>query len=655
MIENTPWPIFEGHTAESIKLAVESILLENTQALEILKQAVHTPQWSDLVLLDALSNKLSCYWSSVSHLHHVRHDTSWDAIYEECLEKISHYSTAFLQDPVLYARINGIDAAALSAPHKHMLAHTLRDFRLSGAALDAPAREKFAEVEAALSVLENTFSQNVLNAIDADFHFCPESTALVGLPEAVIKQAAALAETCQQAGWRFAIDQPTVSAILSYADDRVLRQSIHEKYSMHGAVAPFDNTPIMAAILEKRQKLAKMLGFSEYVTYSLQTRMASNMTVLEEFYAPLIEKAKPIAEKEYAALEEFAATQGAVLPLEPWDIGYYSEKYCQASYGINQESIRHYFQFTHVLSGMFEILYRLFDMTIVSFMEAPVWDPSVRCFEIQKDGGAIGYFYVDPFARPKKRSGAWMDDATTRTISQLPIAYIVMNFRAPVSGTEACLTHDDVVTLFHEMGHGLQHLLTKMTDFSISGIHGVPWDAVEIASQWFENWAWTPEVLRKISLHINTGESLPEDIIKKLIASKYFQSGLQVMRQLEYGLFDVRIHSEENPAIMSILKKVRDQVRVTPVALYDRFPHSFLHIFAGGYAAGYYSYLWAEVLASDAFGAFEECGIFDKKTSLRFLNTFLALGGGCPPADVFRAFRGRDPDPAALLKKLAYA
>jgi oligopeptidase A len=538
--------------------------------------------------------------------------------------------------------------------------HALRDFRLAGVGLDPERKRRFKTVMLELTQLQAKFEENVLDATNGWTHHITNGEHLRGLNETIVEQARKRAHEKHLEGWLLTLDQPTYVAVVTDAEYEPLRKTLYEAWTTRASdrgpnAGKWDNSPVMENILKLRHEAARLLDFKNYAEYALATRMARTVDEVITFLRQLAQSARSAARKEFEELEAFAGRK-----LNAWDVGFYAERMQRERYSISQEELRPYFPLPHVLSGLFQTAERLFELRIKERKDAPVWHPDVRFFDIETSSGRpVGSFYLDAYARPNKRSGAWMDECVGRkklaTGAALPVAYLVCNVLPPNGDQPALLTHDDVVTLFHEFGHGLHHLLTRVDYPSLAGINGVAWDAVELPSQFLENYAWHPDVLQKISKHIRTGASLPEEMQAQLIATRSFHAGLQTMRQLEFALFDFRMHAEYDPAkggrVFEILSEVRREVAVVPVPDWNRFPNSFGHIFAGGYAAGYYSYKWAEVLAADAFSAFEETGVFNLTTANRFLDSILVRGGSRDPLDAFVEFRGRRPDVRALLKQ----
>jgi oligopeptidase A len=656
-------PAFADIRPEHVEPAIREVLARSRARIDELA-AVTDPTFAAVVEpLEELQHRISRSWSPVSHLNAVLNSESLRASYNACLPLLSAYQTDLAQSEPLYRaydRIAKHEGPALGPVERRVVEHALRDFRLAGVGLDEDRKRRFKAVMLELTQLQARFEENVLDATNAWSHHVTEREHLRGLNEAIIEQARRRAQEKNLEGWLLSLDQPTYVAVVTDAEHQPLRRTVYEAWTTRAsdqgpAAGRWDNAPVMENILRLRHEAARLLDFGNYAEYALATRMATSVTEVLQFLQRLARSARAAAQKEFAELEQFAGRK-----LEAWDTGFYSERLQRSLYSISQEELRPYFPLPHVLGGLFRTAERLFDLRIKEHPGAPVWHPDVRFFDIETSAGAhIGSFYLDAYARPNKRSGAWMDECVGRkqlpSGKALPVAYLVCNFLSPNDGQSAQLTHDDVVTLFHEFGHGLHHMLTRVDYPSLAGINGVAWDAVELPSQFLENYAWHPEVLQRISKHVQTGATLPEGMQKQLIATRSFHAGLQTMRQIEFALFDFRMHAEYDPAqggrVREILDEVRREVAVVPVPPWNRFPNSFGHIFAGGYAAGYYSYKWAEVLAADAFAAFEETGVFDHTTARRFLESILTRGGSRDPLDAFVEFRGRRPDVAAQLKQ----
>lgn len=619
--------------------------------------------------LEDIDDRLSQFWTAVSHLNAVVNSPELREAYNACLPKLSDYSTELSHNKDYYDAVKSIadsdNFKALDFAQKKLIEHELRDFKLSGIALPPEQKKTFAELSKTLSQLTSKFEENILDSTHDWTKLVKDEKELEGLPDFAIQAAADAAKKRNLEGWLFTLEIPSYLAVITHAHSKALREEMYYAFTTRASdIGPcagkHDNSEIMIKILKARLELSKLLGFKNYAEYSLATKMVGNTNDVITFLDQLVNASLEKAKEEYAELQQFAKEHLNIDTLEAWDAAYASEKLRQERYAISQEDIRPYFPEPQVLDGLFKLVQNLFDIHIKPVKDADTWHPDAKCFEItDSDNNPVSYFYTDLYARPSKRGGAWMNDCRMRrrldnNNIQTPIAFIVCNFNPPVGNDPALLTHDDVVTLFHEFGHSLQHMLTKVDYPDVSGISGIPWDAVEIASQFMENYAWSEEVLTSISSHYQTKEPLPKSMLEKMRNAKNFQSALQMMRQLEFSLFDFRLHMEFDPnkknQIEQILEDVRQRVRVIPSPEYNRFQHSFSHIFAGGYAAGYYSYKWAEVMAHDAFSLFKEKGIFDKATSKKFQQTFLEMGGAKEPLDLFIEFRGRKPKVEALLK-----
>jgi oligopeptidase A len=584
--------------------------------------------------------------------------------YNACLPLLSAYQTDLAQSEPLYhayGAIRDAQSSTLSPVQRQVIEHTLRDFRLAGVGLPQERKERFKTLMLELSQLQAKFEENVLDATNGWSYQVTDAALLRGLNEMLVEQARRRSHEQRREGWTLTLDQPTYVAVVTDAESEPLRRAFYEAWNTRASTrgpnaGRWDNSGVMEEILKRRHEAARVLGFASYAHYALATRMAHNVEEVLQFLHELAVASRPAAERELVELEEFAGHK-----LAAWDVGFYAERLQRARYAVSQEELRPYFPLPKVLPGLFSVAERLFDVRIRERQGVPVWHPDVRYFEIEsaKGGQPVGSFYLDAYARASKRSGAWMDECVGRKRlaygSALPVAYLVCNFLPPSQDRPALLTHDDVLTLFHEFGHGLHHMLTRVDYPSLAGINGVAWDAVELPSQFMENYAWHPDVLQRIGSHFQTGAPLPAETQTRLIATRSFHAGLQMMRQLEFALFDFRMHAEYQPErggrVLEILDEVRGAVAVVPVPEWNRFAHSFGHIFAGGYAAGYYSYKWAEVLAADAFSAFEEHGVFDRNTAQRFLDAILSRGGSRDPLEAFVEFRGRRPDVRALLKQ----
>jgi len=582
------------------------------------------------------------------------------------LPKLSQYWTELGQNKGLYEAFKAIhdrdDFAQLSQPQKKVIEDNLRDFKLSGIALPEAEQKRFGELKQRLSELTTRFSENVLDATGGWQKLLDSEDDLAGLPAMSLAAAKQMAEAKELDGWLVTLDFPSYLAVMTHADNRELRREMYEAFSTRASdqgpnAGKWDNSEVMTEILTLRQELATLLGFNHYGEYSLATKMAETPEQVIGFLTDLAVKSKVVAQRDYDELAAYAKAQGVDDP-QAWDLTYYGEKLKQEKYSVSQEALRPYFPMPKVLDGLFTVAGKLFDIQISEVAEFDSWHNDARLFEVSRGGQLIARFFLDPYARDKKRGGAWMDDCRVRRrlddgALQLPVAYLVCNFNAPVGDDPALLTHDEVTTLFHEFGHGLHHMLTQIEEADVSGINGVAWDAVELPSQFLENWCWEPEALALISGHYQSGESLPQAMLDKMLAAKNYQSGMMMVRQLEFALFDFRLHMEYDAGktqVQTVLDEVRQQVAVVQPPAFNRFQHGFSHIFAGGYAAGYYSYKWAEVLSADAFSRFEEEGIFNEQTGADFRHAILEQGGSREPMALFVEFRGREPQVDALLR-----
>jgi oligopeptidase A len=671
LFDLTGLPPFLRIRPEHVEPAIDQLLAECRARIAELTQRPEVPTWGSFVEpLEELDDRLSRAWSPVGHLNSVMNSDELRQAYNACLPKLSDYGTEVGQNRALFEGYRAVAAEEhLNGAQRKLLDNALRDFHLSGVDLPADKKERYKAISQELSQLTSKYEENVLDATNAWSKLITDEGALAGLPESAKALARHTAEQRGERGWMLTLDFPSYLPVMSYADDQELRREVYEAYSTRASdqgphAGQWDNTEVMERILALRHELAELLGFSSYGERSLATKMARTPSEVMDFLNDLAERSVGQAEEELAELTGFARAHHQVDELEPWDIGYYSEKLRQHRYAITQEELRPYFPLPRVLAGMFSVVERLFDIRIEEVRGVEAWHPDVRFFEIRDAGGELrGQFYLDPFARPKKRGGAWMDTCTNRLhtarCDQIPVAYLVCNFGPPVGDKPSLLTHDEVETLFHEFGHGLHHMLTKVDYPAVAGINGVPWDAVELPSQFMENWCWEPASMDLISGHVDTGEPVPEELYTRMRAAKNFQSAMQMVRQLELAIFDFRLHRERDRRlqgrIYEILEEVRDQVAVIKPPAFNRFAHGFSHIFAGGYAAGYYSYKWAEVLSADAFSLFEEKGVFDTDTGRAFRENILEKGGSVDAMDLYVAFRGREPTVDALLRQAGIA
>lgn len=675
LLTNSELPLFASIKPEHVLPAVQTLIDEARATLNRCLEQISagaTPGWECLVApLEEAEDRLNKAWAPIGHLHAVQNTEALRSVYNEAIALLTQYGTEVSQNQALYAAYeklaNSEEYQTLSQAQKKTVDNALRDFKLAGVALEAADKTRYADIKQRLSELTTQFSNNLLDATQAWFFHTENLDDLAGLPESAIAQTQKAAKDKNLPGYVVTLDFPSYYAVMMHADNRTLREKVYRAYvtraselgtNAEGVLVPeFDNTALMNEIISLRQELAALVGFAHYAERSLATKMAETPDAVFDFLNNLAIKAKPFAQKDIAELKAFAATRG-LDDLHAWDTTYYSEKLREEKYSISQEAIKVYFPFEHVLDGLFMIVNRLFKVQIRPVEGVDKYHPDVRYFSIYQNEQPIASFYLDAFARENKRSGAWMDDCRVRRVSQaglqLPVAFLVGNFTPAIEGKPALLTHDEVITLFHEFGHGLHHMLTQVDVAAVSGINGVAWDAVELPSQFMENWCWQPEALALLSRHAETGEPLPSKLLEKMLAAKNFHSGLFILRQLEFALFDFTLHTHvktpTEDAIHTVLQTVREKVSVMIPPAFNRFENSFSHIFAGGYAAGYYSYLWAEVLSADAFSAFEETDIFDQATAQRFLTEILQLGGSQSPMELFKRFRGREPQVEALLR-----
>lgn len=669
LLENTLLPQFSKIRAEHVEPAIDQLLSEARAAIAEHLQQNNGYTWENLLEpIEAAQDRLNKAWSPVSHLNGVVNDEQLRQAYNACLDKLSEFATEVGQNQQLYQAYQSIKDSAqfsqLHAAQQKVINNALRDFHLSGVDLPAEQQSRYKDISQQLSRLGSQFEENLLDATNAWSKHLTDSAELAGLPDSALAQARQAAEAKGLDGWLINLQFPSYLAVMTYADNRELRIEHYTAFCTRASeqgpdAGKWDNSEVMEQILALRHEKAQLLGFNNYAEYSLATKMAGSTAEVISFLLELEEKAKDQAKTDFQDLKHFALSIDGIDDLQSYDVSYYSEKLRQHQYQLSQEEVKAYFPITRVLPGLFVIVEKLYGLQIREISEFDTWHPAVSFYHIHDQQGQLrGGFYLDLYARANKRGGAWMDDCVGRKKDesgvQTPVAYLVCNFTPPTGDTPALLTHDEVQTLFHEFGHGLHHMLTQVDYIGVSGINGVEWDAVELPSQFMENWCWEKEALKLISRHYQTAEPLPEDLYQKMLATKNFQSGMQIVRQLEFSLFDFRIHLEYTPEqggrIYDILQQVRQQVAVVKPPAYNRFAHSFSHIFAGGYGAGYYSYKWAEVLSSDAFSLFEEKGIFDRATGLSFLHNILEKGGSSNAMELFKNFRGREPKIDALLR-----
>ena len=646
--------------------AVDQLLAENRALVDRIAADVAEPTWDDFVQpLEDANERLYRAWGQVSHMNAVMNSPALREVYNANLPKLSQYGTELSQHEGLYRKYKALRAGAafgaLSAARQRVVDNRLRDFRLGGAELDDVAKARFKAVAERLSELSSKFSDNVLDATNAFAHFATSEQELLGLPEDVVTAARAAAEADGKPGWKFTLHMPSYLPVLQYADHRPLREAMYRGYATRASELgdpALDNTPVMNEILRLRREEAQLLGYRTFAEVSLVPKMADTPAQVLGFLHDLATRTRPFAERDLADLRAFARDELGLDSLDAWDYAWASEKLRVARYSFSEQEVRRYFPEDRVVAGMFRLIETLYGLTITQDT-APLWHPDVRFYRItDRDGRTIGRFYMDLYARTTKRGGAWMDDAMSRrrTTSgmQTPVAYLNCNFTAPVDGKPVLFTHDEVITLFHEFGHGLHHLLTHVEDLAVSGINGVEWDAVELPSQFMENFCWERDVLSHMTAHADTGEPLPRVLFDRMLAARNFQSGMQTVRQLEFAMFDMRVHHDLDPSgsrsVLDLLGEVRREVAVVIPPAFNRFPHSFSHIFAGGYGAGYYSYKWAEVLSADAYSLFEDMGVLDPEAGERFRREILGVGGSRPAMESFVAFRGREPSIEALLR-----
>lgn len=663
-------PPFSQIQPDQVQAAVTQAIADCKQKIEdvLTQRDPHT--WDSLIApLEEVNDRLSRIWSPVSHLNAVLNSEALRAAHDACLPLLSEFQTYVGQHEGLYQAYLTLsesdDFPLLSGAQRKEILNTLRDFRLSGIGLPTEAQQRYGEIQARLSELASRFSNNVLDATQGWSKLVTDEAELAGLPQSAQAAARQLAEQKGQQGWLFTLDIPSYLPVMMYADNRALRAELYEAFTTRASdqgpnAGKWDNSAIMSELLTLRRELAQLLGFANYAELSLATKMADKPEQVVNFLTDLAAKSLPQGKAELEEIRAFAAEQHGQSELAAWDLAYYAEKLKQHKFSISDEQLRPYFPASKVVKGLFEVVRRVFGIKVRERLGIDTWHPDVRFYDIfDAEDELRGSFYLDLYAREHKQGGAWMDVCLGRRYRQdgslqKPVAYLTCNFNGPVDGKPALFTHNEVVTLFHEFGHGIHHMLTRIDVAGVAGINGVAWDAVELPSQFLENWCWESEALAFISGHYETGEPLPADLLEKMLTARNFQAAMQMLRQLEFALFDFRLHREFDPAnpeqTPALLSEVRSQVAVMTPPAFNRFQHSFSHIFAGGYAAGYYSYKWAEVLSADAFSRFEEEGIFNPATGQSFLKNILEKGGSKEPMELFRAFRGREPKVDALLR-----
>ena len=671
LLESSSLPLFDRIQPADVAPAIDTLLARASEALEIVVTPDFPAKWEAIsAVLDVATEKLGTAWSAVNHLNSVADTPELRAAYNEALPKVTEFWTNLGADERLYAKYKAIDANSLNKEQRAAWDHAMRGFVLSGAELQGAAKERFEAIQARSAELAQKFSENALDATDA-FAYYAAADELDGVPADVIAAAKAAAEADGKEGYKLTLKMPSYLPVMQFAKSSALREKLYHAYvtrasdQAEGDGKRFDNTAVMQEILALRLEESQLLGYKNFGEVSVVTKMADSPKQVIDFLRDLGHRARPYAEKDVADLRAFAKAELGITDPQPWDWAFIGEKLKEARYSFSEQELKQYFPAPKVLAGLFKIVETLFEVSIRPDT-APVWHPCVEFYRIERSTPQgpqlVGQFYLDPQARKGKRGGAWMDDVRTRWLRpdnhqlQTPVAHLVCNFAAGVDGKPALLTHDDVITLFHETGHGLHHMLTQVNERDVSGIAGVEWDAVELPSQFMENFCWEWDVLKHMTAHVDTGETLPRALYDKMIAAKNFQSGMQTLRQIEFSLFDMLLHTEHNPAddFMALLNKVRAEIAVLPSPAYNRMANTFSHIFAGGYAAGYYSYKWAEVLSADAYAAFEETALADgspnPETGRKYRESILEVGGSRPAMESFKAFRGREPQIDALLR-----
>src|SRR3954463_11205960 len=659
LVDFSGLPRFAELKPEHVAPAIDQLLAEGRAVIAAVTHA--GAGWDDFVApLEDANDRIGRAWGQVAHLHAVLDSPPLREAYNANLPKLTQYWTELGQNEALFAKYKALRASpefsSLKKPRQKIVDNALRDFRLSGAELAPERKKRFADIQDELSKLSAKFSENVLDATNA-FSITVGKERIAGIPEDVLATAREAAQKQGEDGWKFTLHAPSYFPVLQYAEDRSLRETLYREGSTRASEfgkPEWDNTALIARIVELRREQAQLLGYPSFAEVSLVPKMADSPAQVLAFLDDLAQRARPFAEKDAAELRDFAKDELKIPDLQAWDVGFASEKLRAKRYSFSDQEVKQYFPEDAAIAGLFRVAGALYQVRIAP-AQAPVWHPDARFFEVRDSAGTlVGQFYMDLYARETKRGGAWMDDAISRRRKggalQTPGAYLTCNFSRPVGGKPALFTHDEVLTLFHEFGHGLHHLLTRIEDLGVSGINGVEWDAVELPSQFMENFCWEWDVLRHMTKHIETGAAIPRELFDKMVAAKNFQSGLAMLRQIEFAVFDMRLHSESGRTALELLAEVRDQIAVLKPPAYNRFPNNFSHIFAGGYAAGYYSYKWAEVLSADAYSFFEENGVLEPRVGERFRDEILAVGGSRPAAESFRAFRGRDPSVEPLLR-----
>ncbi|MFY9128558.1 MAG: M3 family metallopeptidase [Limnohabitans sp.] len=667
LLQHSDLPLFDQIKPEHVNEAVDALLTDAAKALDTVTDSAFPSEWQAIAkVLDINTERLSRAWGAVSHLNSVADTPELRAAYNDALPKVTEFWTRLGADERLYAKYKAVQTDALDTAQQQALKNALRNFVLGGAELQGDAKTRYAAIQERMAELSQKFSENALDATDR-FALYVEKETLEGVPDDVINTARAAAEKEGKDGFKLTLKMPCYLPVMQFAKSSDLRHQLYRAYVTRASdqasneFAALDNSALIKEILQLREEEAKLLGFQNYAEVSVTTKMADSPAKVISFLRDLAQRARPFAEKDLADMRQFATAHLDLQNPQAWDWPYIGEKLKEARYSFSEQEVKQYFTAPKVLQGLFKIIETLFEVHIHED-KAPVWHPAVGFYRIERKGQLVGQFYLDPPARAGKRGGAWMDDVRARWLRpdtqalQTPVAHLVCNFAEGVEGQPPLLTHDDVITLFHEFGHGLHHMLTQVNERDVSGISGVEWDAVELPSQFMENFCWEWSVLKHMTAHVKTGEALPRELFDKMVEAKNFQSGLQTLRQIEFALLDMLLHSEHKPTddFMPILKKVREEVAVIQAPEFNRMAHTFSHIFAGGYAAGYYSYKWAEVLSADAYAAFEETALPDGSPNLetgrRYREAILEAGGSRPALDSFVAFRGREPSLNALLR-----
>ena len=658
-------PKFEEVKAEHVSPAIDHLLSQARATIETLALSTGAVTWDNFVAkLEDMEEKLARAWSQVGHMNSVVNSPELREAYNYNLSKLTDFYADLGQDERLYTKFRALRADkafnSLTTSQKKIVENELRDFRLGGAELPAEQKNRFKEIQEALAKLSSKFEENVLDNTNDYALYVGDFSTLTGIPVDVLQTASAAAKEDGKMGYKFTLHFPCYLPVLQYAQNRPLRETLYRAYATRASEfgkPEWDNTPLISQILKLKQEAANLLGFANYAELSIATKMAESVKQVSDFLHDLAKKAKPYAIKDFQELNDYAGQLG-ISDMQAWDVAYVSEKLREEKYAFSDLEVKQYFPESKVLAGLFKVVETIFGVQVVK-SQASLWHETASFYDINDPSGKlIGQFYLDLYARNNKRGGAWMDEAITRrkVANELttPVAFLTCNFSAPVGDQPALFTHDEVLTMFHEFGHGLHHMLTKVDDYSVSGIKGVEWDAVELPSQFMENFCWEWDVLRQMTAHVETGAQLPRTLFDKMVAAKNFQAGMQTMRQIEFSLFDIRLHSDFDPqtnkTALDLIEQVRDEVAVVRPPKWNRFPNNFTHIFSGGYSAGYYSYKWAEVLSADAYSMFEENGVLSAETGQRYWQEILAQGGSRPALESFKAFRGREPNIDALLR-----